>query len=179
MLLAGQLVPQRVVAAGDLLGHLDRVDVGRQQPAGLQVEQLAADPLEGKLDVVRALAVGQRRVQLGGLGVDQVGGERAGVEPEQRVRQRAVAPHEAGQVQPGQQLDHRVEQLVGRLPAARVGEQRPVGDRVVEEPGDQHGVEVAGPVDHDAEHLDRGDAELVPARAAAGTRAGPAARRAP
>ena len=51
--------------------------------------------------------------------------------------------------------------LLGRLAAARVGEQGAVGDGVVEEPGHQHRVEVARPVDDHAEHLDRGDAEVA------------------
>ena len=67
-------------------------------------------------------------MQLGGLGVDQVRRQRAGVEQEQRVRQRAVAPHEAGQVQPGEQLDHRVEQL-GRWAGRRAGSRTAPGRR--------------------------------------------------
>ena len=71
----------------------------------------------GDLEVVRALPVGQPRVQLAGLGVDEVGGERAGVAAEQRVRQRAVAPVEAGQVQPDEQPGQRVEQPDAQLAA--------------------------------------------------------------
>jgi len=56
-LLAGQLLPQGLVAASQLLGDLERVDIVLQQPAGLQVEQLAGYPLGGQLDVVLALPV--------------------------------------------------------------------------------------------------------------------------
>ena len=131
-LLAGQLLPQRLVPAPELLGDLHRVHVGREQLARLQVEQLAVDPLDGQLDVPLALSVGQLRVLLAGLRVDQVRLQRARVVPEQRVGQRAVTPEEPGQVQPDQQLDQRVEQPVGRLQAPRVGEDRPVGGRVAD-----------------------------------------------
>ena len=151
----GQLVPQPVVVQGDLLGDHHRVDARRQQPTGLEVEQLAGDLLTGQRDVVLAHPVRQRLLDLAGLGVDHVRGQRAGVEPEQRVRQRAVAPVEADEVQPYEQLDQRVEQPVRRLVTARVGEQRAVGDGVLEELGDQDRVEVVGPVDDDADHADR------------------------
>ena len=163
-LLAGQLLPQRLVPAPELLGDLQRLHVGREQLARLQVEQLAVDPLDGQLDVPLPLPVGQLRVLLAGLRVDQVRLQRARVVPEQRVGQRAVAPEEPGQVQPDQQLDQRVEQPVGRLQAPGVGEDRPVGGRVAEEPGDQDRVLVAAPgpvpVDRDADHLHGRDAEL-------------------
>ena len=77
---------------------------------------------------------------LDGLGVDQVGGQRAGIGPEQRVRQRAVAPEHPGEVQPDQQLDEGVEQLVGRVLPAWGGEQPAVGHRVLEVAGDQDGL---------------------------------------
>jgi hypothetical protein len=159
-LLPGQLLPQRLVAVLYLLAGLQRVDVVRQQLARLQVHQLAADPLDRELDVPVPLPVGQHRMLLAGLRVDQVRPERARVVPEQRVRQRAVAPEEPGQVQPHQQLDQRVEQPVGRLPDARAREQRPVRGRVLEEPGHQDRVQVRPAVDDDADDLDRGHVEL-------------------
>ena len=58
-------------------------------------------------------------MQLAGLGVDEVGGERARVAPEERVRERAVAPEEAAQVEPDEQLGARVEQ-----PAPQIGDAR-------------------------------------------------------
>ena len=116
-LLPGQLLPQRLVPAPELLGDFQRLHAGREQLTRLQVEQLAVDPLDGQLEVPLPLPVGQLRVLLAGLRVDQVRLQRARVVPEQRVGQRAVTPEEARQVQPDQQLDQRVEQPVGRLQA--------------------------------------------------------------
>ena len=159
-LLAGQLVPQRVVALRQLAGHLDRVDVGREEAALLQVEQLPTDPFCGVVDVAEALAHRQRRMELGGLGVDQVRGDRARVRAEQCVGQRAIAPVEPGEVQPGEQFDHRVDQLVGGVAGVAVGEDVAVGHRVVEEPGDQDRVlflPVSGPpLPADPQHGDGG-----------------------
>ena len=159
-LLSGQLLPQRLVPVLYFLAGLQRVDVGRQQLARLQVHELTADPLDRELDVPVPLPVGQGGMLLAGLRVDQVGPERARVVAEQRVRQRAVTPEEPGQVQPHQQLHQRVEQPVGRLPDARAGEQRPVRGRVLEEPGHQDRVQVRPAVDDDADDLDRGHVEL-------------------
>ena len=93
------------------------------------------------VEVVLALPVGQAIVQLAGLSVDQVRGERTGVAPEQGVRQRDVAPQEADQMQPHQQDDHGVDQPVdGVLPYAAV-EQRPVRQGELQMPGDQNRVE--------------------------------------
>ena len=93
-LLAGHLAPERAVAAGQLAGDpTGSIAVGSRPPA-CRSSSSAADPLGGELDVVVALAGGERGVQLGGLGVDQVGRHRPGVEAEQRVGQRAVAPDE-------------------------------------------------------------------------------------
>jgi hypothetical protein len=160
-LLPGQLLPQRGVPAAQLLGDVQRVDVGRQQLARLQVEQLAKDPLRGQFQVVVPLPGGQLRVLLAGLRVDQVGLQRAGVVPEQRVGQRAVAPEEPGQVQPDQQLDQRVQQPVGRLAAAWPGEHGPVGGGVGEKPRDQDRVHLGTAVHRDPDYVDRGDAQLV------------------
>jgi hypothetical protein len=159
-LLPGQLLPERLVAALYFLTGLQRVDVVRQQLARLQVHELAADPLDRELDVPVPLPVGQDGMLLAGLRVDQVSPEGSRVVAEQRVRQRAVAPEEPGQVQPHQQLDQRVEQPVGRLPDARAGEQRSVRRRVLEEPGHQDRVQVRPAVDDDADDRDRGHVEL-------------------
>ena len=51
-----------------------------------------------------SLTVREARVQLAGLGVDEVGRERAGVAAEERVRERAVAPEEAAEVEADEQL---------------------------------------------------------------------------
>ena len=105
-----------------------------------------------------ALAVGQPRVQLAGLGVDEVGGQRAGVAAEQRVRQRAVAPEEPGEVQPDEQAGQRVEQPDPQLGQVAPGEQRAVGLRELQMPGDQQSAEllavVGDAIDHRAVGLD-------------------------
>ncbi len=85
-------------------------------------------------------------MQLARLGVDEIGGERAGVAPEERVRERAVAPEEAAQVQAGEQLDERVQQLRAQVGNAARGEQRAVRERELEVARDQHRVEVVSRV---------------------------------
>ena len=165
-LLAGELLPQGLVALAQLLGDLERVDVVRQPVASLQVEQFAGDPLGGQLDVVHALPVGQGRVLLAGLRVDQVRLKRARVVPEQRVGQRAVPPEEPGQVQPDEQFDQRVQQAVDGLDAPRVGEDRTVRRRVGEELGHQDRVAVLlrgqrlVQVDRDPDRLDGRDVQV-------------------
>jgi len=160
LLLPGQLVPEPVVAAAQLLTEGQRVNLRRQQPARLEVEQFPAGPLGGEFHVPEPLPARQGRMLLAGLRVDQVGRERPGVIAEQRVRQRAVTPEEPGQVQPDQELHQRVEQPVGRLPDPRAGEQGTVSGRVLKEPGHQDRVQVRPPVDHDADNLDRGHVKL-------------------
>ena len=118
-LLARQLVPERLVARDELGGGLLRRELALAAELGLDVRELAGDVLLGDLEVVLALPVGEARVELAGLGVDEVGGERAGVAAEERVRERAVAPEEAAEVQPDEQLGARVEQ-----PPAQVGDAR-------------------------------------------------------
>ena len=136
-----------------------RVEVRVQQAAGLEVAELAEEVDAGDLQVVLALAVGELVVQLAGLGVDEVGGEGAGVAAEQGVGQRDVAPQEADQVQPGQQDDHRVDEPVDGVLADAAAEQRAVGQRELQVLGDEDGVErVAGgvqPCGDDADGLDR------------------------
>ena len=90
-------------------------------------------------------------VALARLDVDDVRLQRAGVAAEQGVRQRAVAPEEAGQVEPHEQADEGVEEAVAevrdRQPAPR--QQRAVRQRVVEVAGDQQAVAVAGALGDD------------------------------
>src|ERR1035441_8350828 len=62
------------------------------------------------------------------------------------------------QKKPDRKLNHRVEQPVGRLATPGVGEQRPVGGGVVEEPGDQDRVSAKAAVNDDPHHLDGRDA---------------------
>ena len=147
--LARQLRPQRLVAARHLGGRLDRIEArGQADLRRLEVEQLAGHVLLGDLQVVRALPGAQLRVQLARLGIDEVGRERAGVAPEERVRERAVAPEEAREVDAHEQLGERVEQAVAQIGDARPAEQAAIRQREVEVPRDQHGlglVPVLGP----------------------------------
>ena len=178
-LLARQLVPERAVARDDLVTRLVRVEIGRQPDLGVDVEQLADDVLLRDLEVVGALTVRERAVQLTGLGVDEVGGERAGVAPEERVRERAVAPEEPAQVQSGEQLDEPVQEMRAQVGDAGAGEEHAVRQRVVEVARDQDRVEVVAALGHDADRLDDGQRPGPAAGAAASTRAGRAARAAP
>ena len=72
----------------------ERIEGRVEQSAGLEVAELAEQVGPGDGEIVLALPVGELVVQLAGLGVDQVGGERAGVAAEQGVGQRHVAPQE-------------------------------------------------------------------------------------
>ena len=86
-------------------------------------------------------------MHLTGLGVHEVGGELARVAPEQNVRQGHVAPVEAGQVQPGEQRHHGVQQPVHGVEFHTRVEQRPVGKGERQVPGQQNrvqGVAVVG-----------------------------------
>ena len=77
-------------------------------------------------------------MQLAGLGIDEIGRERAGVAAEERVRERAVAPEEAREMDPDEQLGERVEQAVAQIRHAGPAEQAAVRQREVEVPRDQH-----------------------------------------
>ena len=114
---------------------------GLEEAAGLEVHQLAGDVDAGDLEVVLALPVGQRLVQLAGLGVDEVCRERAGVAAEQGVGQGHVAPPEADEVQPDQQHGEGVDQPGRGVRAQRLAEQRAVGQGELQVPGDQAGVQ--------------------------------------
>ena len=81
-------------------------------------------------------------MQLAGLRVDEVRRQRARVAAEERVRERAVAPEEAAQVQARQQLGEPVQQVRAQVGDRRAGEERAVGERVLEVARDQHRVEV-------------------------------------
>ena len=138
---AGQLAPQVLVATRHLGGELDRVEVLVQHASGLQVHELTGDVEVRRLDVVLALAVAERRVQVAGLGVDEVGGEGAGVAPKEGVRQGAVVPDEAGEVQASDERDEGVEQTVDGVGTQVAGEHRAVRQRPRQVLGDQDGVQ--------------------------------------
>ena len=155
-LLVGQLVPERLVAALQLDRRLDRVEVLGQADLGVDVEELADHVLGRDRQVVQSLAGRELRLQLAGLRVDEIGGERARVTPEERVRERAVAPEEAGEMQADEQLGERADERRAQARDRAAGEQRSVGKREVQMPGDQDRVEVGPAVRDDAHHLDHG-----------------------
>jgi hypothetical protein len=109
-----QRVPQRPVALGhaaclveQLVDHL----VALLEPDG-EVHEPAADVLLEDREVVRPLAVGERVVHLGGLGVDEVGLQHLAVALEQDVGQGAVAPEDATAVQVDDEQRDGVEQAL-------------------------------------------------------------------
>jgi len=110
--------------------------------------------------VVPPLSVGELLVHLGGLGVDEVCGELTSVAPEERVRQRAVAPEEPGQVEAHEQARERVEQQVERRGQDGPREHEPVWQRVVEVARHQHRLRAGAAVADDADRLDGRQAEL-------------------
>ena len=119
-----ELVPDRGVARADRLGRLDRVVGGAlatlHRP---EVGQAEGDVLDEDVEVVFALAVRQRRVDLARLRVDEERLDLVAVATEQRVRQRAVAPEHAGPMEVDEQPRHRVEQPIAIRP-------RPSGNRM-------------------------------------------------
>ena len=82
-----ELVPQAVVALLEIFGDRERIDVRWEQAPALEVAQLPGDQFAGKEDVRLALAVGKGGMQLAGLGVDELGAQRPGIQTEQRVGQ--------------------------------------------------------------------------------------------
>src|SRR5512132_1991789 len=118
-LVVHELVPETAVAEYQLGCGVLGSGLGLRLPPelGCHVRQLAGEILLRNVQVVLALSVRERGVELAGLGVDEVRGERSGVAAEERVREGAVAPEEAGQVEPHEQLRARVEE-----PVAEVGQ---------------------------------------------------------
>jgi hypothetical protein len=150
-----QLLPQRVVPPANVADELVGI---RDGPAelGLEVVQLAGEVLLRDRQIVGALPVGETLVQLARLRVDEVGGERAGVAAEERVRQRAVAPEEAGEVQPDEQLGERGANRGLGSGQRLAAEDQPVRKRELEVARDEDVRQVVALRD-DADRLDRGD----------------------
>ena len=161
----GQLLPQRRVAILDVRRHRPRVDILDEATTDLQVEQAAGHVLGGDLEVHLALAIGERRVPLRRLDVDDERRQRTGVAAEQRVRQRAVAPEEPGQVKAYEQPDEGVEEALAEIgdaqPATR--QQRAVRQRVVEVAGDEQAVPLTGPFGDGGDDVDGRQLVLVQA----------------
>ncbi|CAH0327428.1 hypothetical protein SRABI128_06095 [Microbacterium sp. Bi128] len=139
--LCRQLGPPPPVAVHDQLAGGHGVHLLLDQAAVEEVHEFPGDVDAGDFEVVLALAGGQIRVQFAGLGIDQVGGERAGVAAEQGVGERDVAPVEADQVQPDQQQGLGVDEAGQGVLAQHLGEERTVGHGELQVPGDQHRVQ--------------------------------------
>ena len=137
----GQFIPEFAIAALDGLHQNEWIQRLIQQTPSLEVAELSIEVGARNREVVLTLPVGQAIMQLAGLSVDQVRGERTGVAPEQGVRQRDVTPQEAVQMQPHQQDDHGVDQSVDGVLAYAAIEQRPVRQGELEMPSDQNRVE--------------------------------------
>ena len=142
----------------DPVGDLDRVLALVQAPGRLEIHQLAGDVAVRDVEVVLALAGGELRVQLGGLRVHEVCREVAGVAAEQRVGQRDVAPEAAGQVQSHEEDGQRVEGAAGGVGTHPLAEDGAVGQRELQVPGEQAGVErlavLVDPTGDDGQRLD-------------------------
>ncbi len=112
---------------------------------GSHVQQTRRDVLDGDVDVVGALPVGQPGMDLAGFGVDEECLQHLAVPGEQRVGQRAVTPEHAVPMQFHQKRGHRVEQpsaVFGRV-RRQPHEQPPVLPRADEVARQQdRGVEV-------------------------------------
>jgi hypothetical protein len=139
---SGELLPERAVLGDDARARLERVEPLLDPAAGLEVHELAGDVHPRDLEVVLALPVGQSAVeQLAGLRVHQVGGERARVPAEERVGERDVAPEEADHVQPHEQHREGVDEARRGVGPQLLREERPVGERELEVPRDEHRLE--------------------------------------
>ena len=112
---------------------------------GRHVGQVAGHVLDHQLEVVGPLAVRQLVVDLGRLGVHQVGLEGLAVTDQQRVGQRAVAPVDAAPVQLDEEAGHGVEQAIalGHGPLAQPDEEAAVLEGPGQEAGDQDGGVIA------------------------------------
>ena len=104
----------------------------------------------------------RRRMDLARLGVDEIRLDLVAVAPEQRVRERAVAPVDAGPVEVDQERRHRVEQPVAVRPRAEreAHEQAAVLDREGEVLGGEDGLVAAGP-GRQADRRDRRQARCL------------------
>ena len=93
--------PQRLVPPADVDGFGDQGRTQLRGPVqpGRQIVEARRDVLDQDVDVELALPVGQLRMHLAGLGVDEPRLQHLPVAGEQGVGQRAVAPEDAVAVQ--------------------------------------------------------------------------------
>jgi hypothetical protein len=137
-----QLAPQRQVPLADALRRGYRLlDIIVPVLEGSQVGQPEGDVLDEDLEVERALPVRQLRVNLARLGIDQERLNPVAIAPEQRVRQRAVAPEDPSPVEIHEEPRHRIEKAraVWPGPDREAHHQSPVLERVLQVFGDQDG----------------------------------------
>ena len=106
-----ELVPDRRVALADCLRGRHRViEILRPALERGHVRKPEADVLDEDLEVVGALAVREVRMHLARFRVHEERLDSVAVTPEERVRERAVAPEHATAVQVDEQPCHRVEE---------------------------------------------------------------------
>ena len=111
----------------------------REPELGPDVGQPAGHVLDQDLEIHRPLALGQDGVDLARLGVHQERLQRLAITAEEGVRERAVAPVDAGGVELDEQAGHRVEQPAAVQPSglAEPQEQAAVLPGVGQVGGDQ------------------------------------------
>ena len=71
-----------------------------------EIGEPEADVLDEDVEVVRTLPVGEGRVDLARLGIDEVSLDPVAIAAEERVRERAIAPVDAGPVEVHEQGRH-------------------------------------------------------------------------
>ena len=121
-------VPQLLVARGYTFGDLGRLDVLVKILARLKVVELPGDVHDGHLDVVAALAIGKRAVEVSRLRIHEIRRKLGGIASEQGVGQRHITPVEAGQVQPDKEDGERVDEALEGSLAQVLAEERAVGE---------------------------------------------------
>ena len=157
VVLGVELVPEGTVAAAHPFGRADGIlEVVAAVLEGGEVGQPEGDVLDEDLEVVGALAVGQRRVDLARLGIDEERLDLVAVAPEEGVGERAVAPVHAGPVEVDQEGRHRVEQAIPVRDRSRgqSHQQPPVLQRMGEVGGHEDGRRSLGRLGQ-ADGLDR------------------------
>lgn len=165
-LLRDDLVPETVVPVDELVSGTERVELVVQVERCLHVEELPRHVVVRDPHVVSTLPVGEVAVQLPCLRIDEVGRERPGVPPEQRVREGAVPPVEADEVQANEQASQRVDELQPCIGDA-TDEEEPVRQGELEVAGDEHVLQRftvrRPPVPHRPDRLDHGQGFLLEA----------------
>ena len=153
-----ELVPQRACSASRTDSAASTAS-SKASVAALhraEVGQPEADVLDEDVEVVGALPVRQRGMDLARLGVDEIGLDLVAVAAEQRVRERAVAPEHARPVEVDEQRRHRVEQPVAIRARAPAGSASAGAGTGSSRPGIRSSRMAASPVGRIGQ-ADRGD----------------------